>query len=259
MVLRLTSMLRQLETERENISLLVALQRDLIRLIRGAERRIAKLRADVTKETARLKNARLPKDQAKQLKKRITRLKGRVEKEQYLKFIWKCFGDGIAFIYIDKFSLKHPFYSTEDYSPKQEAGALSGKEGFKLEWQRVKEVAKAGIPAMLCDITNMLRQGDVCALIGPDPMLAEMKSSGNINKRTKRQRKSLEALGAFYAKDEARDFHGLPHTRRVEIGVPEVTHIDTLNACIKDSEGKSMSFIAPEPGLKYFCIRDIKE
>ena len=50
-------------------------------------------------------------------------------------FIWRCFGDGIAFLYIDKYALKHMLYDSTDYSVKQQAGALSGKVGFRLEWR----------------------------------------------------------------------------------------------------------------------------
>ena len=48
-------------------------------------------------------------------------------------FIWRCFRDGIAFSYLDKFAPKHAFLNTHDLEPKQRAGAMSGKEGLKTE------------------------------------------------------------------------------------------------------------------------------
>ncbi len=48
-------------------------------------------------------------------------------------YVWKCFGDSVAFAYLDPFSIKHMFFDTVDYGVKQDAGALSGKSGITAE------------------------------------------------------------------------------------------------------------------------------
>jgi hypothetical protein len=227
-----------------------------VQLITKAEANIARLRETARKTTAELKGGRLPKGETGILRKRIETYKKRIDDYQYLKFIWKCFGDGIAFIYLDKFALKHTYYDTTDYVPKQDAGALSGKAGFKQEWAILQGLKNRKIPAMLCDITNTLRHGDICVLVGPDPIPIEVKSSSHTNSRVERQVQSIKALSGFFKNDEARNFRGLPHISRVEFSPPEVTHLDALNRCIADSEGKPVSVASPEPGLHYFCMRE---
>src|ERR1700678_1992309 len=255
-ILRLVESLRRLGREPGNVEALVTLQGELVWLIKRTESKVAGLRDAVGANTAQLKGGRHPKQESNRLKKLIDEYKKRIDEHQYLKFIWKCFGDGIAFIYLDKFSLKHTFYDTTDYLPKQDAGALSGKEGLKREWAIVKKLAKNGMPAMLCDITNILRHCDVCGLLGPDPMPVEIKSSKNINERGKRQLQRIEALMNFYKHDEARNFRGVPHVRRSVFSPPEITHLDVMNECIARSEGKAVATMSPEPGLHYYCIRD---
>jgi hypothetical protein len=245
-ILGVAESLRRLEREPRNMESLVGVQGELVRLIKRTETRIAELRDAVGADTAQLKAGRHPKEESNRLRKRIDAGKKQIGDHHYLKFIWKCFGDGIAFMYLDKFALKHTFYDTTDYKPKQDAGALSGKEGFRREWAIVKKLAKSDIPAMLCDITNILRHGDVCGLSGPDPMPVEIKSSKNINER----------LRKFYKNDEARNFRGVPHVRRSEFSPPEITHVDVMNECIGASEGNAIATMSPEPGLHYYCIRE---
>jgi len=47
-------------------------------------------------------------------------------------FVWKCFGDGIANIYFDKYALKHTLYKIEDYMLKKTQDLLRAKKA--LEW-----------------------------------------------------------------------------------------------------------------------------
>ena len=37
---------------------------------------------------------------------------------QFLLFLWRCFGDGIAFIYLDKYGLKQTLYNVHNYEAK---------------------------------------------------------------------------------------------------------------------------------------------
>jgi hypothetical protein len=65
--------------------------------------------------------------------KRLSFLDSRIEGYRFLNYVWRCFGDGIAFLYMDKFALKQTFYNTENTDPKQDAGFISGKKGLVKE------------------------------------------------------------------------------------------------------------------------------
>ena len=257
-ICKLTQILRGLEENVENYEMLLALQRALVDRLRRTEKRIATLKQQCVTLNQQ-KRGRLTKDAATLVKRHIDAVKEQIQFKQHLLFIWRCFGDGIAFIYLDKYALKHMLYNTHDYTVKQSAGALSDKDGFRLEWSILQAVArKQSVPAVLCDLTNTIRHGDVCVLVGPDPIPIEVKSSKNTNLRVERQLASLQALLDFLATDKAENFRGVPNVRRVEGPVLEEVHASVMNECIARSRATGFAAISPEEGLTYVCIRDAK-
>jgi hypothetical protein len=169
-MLRITGLLRSLEASLDDVTQLLALQRDLVQCIVRAERRILVTQARRRDLQRQLKAGRPSKLESKKLRHRIAALDDQISMSQQLMFIWRCFGDGIAFSYLDKFALKHAFFNTHDLERKQRAGAVSGKEGFHNELKVVMALlCSKRLPAMLSDITNIIRHGDVCLLGGPDP------------------------------------------------------------------------------------------
>jgi hypothetical protein len=126
--------------------------------------------------------------------KRAGSLKSRLESIRQVAYIWRCFGDAIAFSYMDKFALKQCFYSAHSTNPKQGAGFLSDKLGLPAEIKFVEMALQQNVPAILTDITNTIRYGDVCLMGAPDPHLVEVKSSRNLDRRGKRQQRELEGL-----------------------------------------------------------------
>ena len=123
--------------------------------------------------------------------KRLEYLAGRIEGYRQCAYIWRSFGDAIAFIYLDTFSLKQCFYSTATTSPKQDAGFILGKEGLGNELIILDSALKQGVPALLVDLTNTIRHGDVCLLGDSDPFLIEAKLGKNLNSRGKKQKRNL--------------------------------------------------------------------
>ncbi len=252
---KLTEMLRLLEKNPHDYALLLRLQRALVAVIKRSDQRIAELKQRKCTLIQERKNGRHSKASSQALKGQIASVTEVICDAQQLLFFWRCFGDGIAFIYLDKYALKHMLYNTHDYGVKQSAGALSGKRGFKFEWARVRSLAKKQVPSILCDITNTLRHGDVCVLIGPDPMLIEVKSSTNRNTRVDRQIANLAALHKFLETDEATDFRGLDRVKRMEFPLSGVSHTSVMNECIKQSRATGFAAISPEDGLTYACFR----
>ncbi|WBY00670.1 hypothetical protein PE066_14500 [Ramlibacter tataouinensis] len=255
-VLAISADLRRLEEDLENLDLLRSLQGAITRRIKLAERRAKAAKEQTRRLKSKLRGERPPKKIASALRRQIAASEESLNAYRYLTFIWRCFGDGIAFMYLDKYALKHVYFDTVDYVVKQEPGSLSGKAGLAVEWSFVKYVLTHGVPALLCDLTNTLRHGDVCILVGPDPLLVEVKSSTNTNERIARQLESIGKLAGFFRDDEARNFRGTPHVVRTALSSTERNYFAEIGQCIKDSEVAGAATCEPEPGVRYACIRD---
>lgn len=247
-------MLHDLMQNPDNLDLLLDLQRFLISKIRQCEKRIRTNKQKLSESEKVRKYSRVKKSESIRLKASSKKLKKTIDEYKHLIFIWKCFGDGIVNIYFSKYDLKHLFYNTEDYSPKESAGFLSGKEGFKLEWSVVKGSIKMGMPCVLCDITNVIRHGDVCAPIDGTPFSIEIKSSKASSSRKDRQIQSLKSIGAFFESDVAEEFRGVKNVIRVSFDEEEVNYFNALNEAIKKSQKDKLGIVSPEEGLHYIAI-----
>ena len=94
--------------------------------------------------------------------KRSSYLKNRIEGLRQCAYVWRCFGDAIAFTYIDKFALKQCFYDTNRPVEKKDAGFIADKTGLAREIYFLETALKEKIPALLADLTNTIRHGDIC-------------------------------------------------------------------------------------------------
>ena len=165
------------------------------------------------------------------------------------------FGDAIAFLYLDRFALKHVFYNTKNTNPKQEAGFISGSTGFPFEIEAMNTLVDLGVPCVLTAVTNTIRYGDVCVLTGPDPAIIEVKASLTKDRRRARQRRSMQTLSEFYHTDEMSGFRGFPNVRR--IAVPDCeSHEAAFNYCLNEAYKKGTALVSPEPGVEYIAIAD---
>ena len=171
-------------------------------------------------------------------------------------YAWKAFGDAIAFLHCDRFALKHVYYNTHNLGARQDAGFISGSAGFAREFDVLRELLDAGIPSVLCDLTNTSRYGDVCVLAQDDPVLVEVKSSGTRDRRRARQAKRLKTLQEFYRSDVSRGLRGLPVVHRVAVGSEAVSLEDEFNACIEAAYRDGHAARTPEPGVRYVAIRE---
>lgn len=182
-------------------------------------------------------------------------LEERISEYRHLAYNWRCFGDGIAFLFMDKFALKQTFLNTDKPFAKQGAGFLSGKEGLQSEWKLVEALAARGIPALLTDLTNTIRHGDVCIMIDPDPTLIEVKS-GKLDSRGRRQSRSIRQLSEFFETDEADGLRGLGKIRRISSQTDEVLYVDVINECIATAMRSGFAWRSPEKGLYYLVVAD---
>src|SRR5262249_5336403 len=134
---------------------LKALQQLLCREIVRTEKKIRDLKADRKAITT---------IGGKQAKRRSSVLLARIEKIRHCAYVWRCFGDAIAFSYMDRFALKQTFYSTEHPHEKQSAGFLMDKVGLATEIAYLEFALERNIPALLVDLTDTIRHGDVCLM-----------------------------------------------------------------------------------------------
>jgi len=235
------------------IDLLLRIQKRLISRILRTERGLKILKDEHLRILA-LRRGRPPRGLSDALKIRAKRLSEDIERGKHLLWVWRCLGDAIPFIYHDKHALKHMLYSMEDYSVKQSAGALSGNDGRQFEARVMEGFCRRGIPAMLCDITNTLRYGDVCVMAESDPFPIEVKSSLNRNARTARQTEHLLALHAFLSTDKAENFRGTPRVERREFPMAE-TWVTKLDECLRMVRTKRSAIVRPEDGLTYVALK----
>ena len=200
--------LQYLHTHRQDLKLLLNLQFQILDRVKHTESTdlaVPRKRPRVLRY--QLKMQRLPKDAAARLKRKIVLLDGKVKQSKWMLFVWRCFGDGIAFSYLDKWSLKPLLYNVHDEIVKQAAGHVTGKAGLDSELVALNQLADAGIPVLLTDLTNCIRHGDICLLADNDPQLIEVKSSSNTNRRVERQMEDLRRIHGFLETDEAKNFH----------------------------------------------------
>lgn len=197
------------------------------------------------------------KDEASAHKKRMADKRAIIDWHLDTIFLLKCFGDALAFVYLDKHAIKHSYFDTEEYIKKPDAGFLTGKEGLVHELSLLNSALNHKVPAVLCDITNTLRYGDVCLLGMSDPKFIEAKK-GALGSRGKRQIERIAKLEDFFDKDEAVNFREQAHTIRKANLVPEVNYRAQLNECILKARADGASFVTPEEGLFYLAVYDGK-
>lgn len=240
---RAHALLRAIEANQDDFRSLKALQLLLVDEIKRGERRVRELKAE-----AKLLPSDAPSRKRKSLETRTTAA-------QTLIFLWKCFGDGIAFIYVDKYALKHTYLHATNRNPKQSAGFLLDKQGFESEWLLLESALSHNVPAVLADLTNTIRHGDLCLLGSSDPFLIEVKSSNTKNSRGRRQRQDLEILQEFFENDHSNRLRGMSNVYREQHVLPEVTYGAELNGAIERCIVEDIGIARPEAGLMYIALR----
>ncbi len=237
-----------LHTLRANLDDLVTLrdfQQLLLREIIQAERHIFTLKTEL-KTLDRTVHSTA---------KRSSYLQNRIDGFRQCTFIWRCFGDAIAFLYMDKFALKQCFYSTDNMNAKQDAGFIAGKAGLASELAMLDSALEHNVPALLVDLTNTIRHGDICLMGASDPYLIEVKASKKLDRRGIKQKRSLEKLHSFYEMDKSDGLRGFSNVRRVAYQTPEHTCVDQINECIAEAVNVGYAVREPERGLTYMVVK----
>ena len=169
-------------------------------------------------------------------------------------YYWKAFGDAVAFLYCDRFALKHVYYNTHNPNVRQDAGFISGSAGFEKELDALRKLVEAGYPCVLCDLTNTIRYGDICIMVQDDPILIEVKSSRTKDRRRTRQLRNMKTLREFYKSDASSGLRGFPSVYRIATRSVPYSFEEELNECIDESYERDYALKSPEPGVCYIAI-----
>jgi hypothetical protein len=249
---QLFDLLRRIEQDDEDIPALMQSNGMILAEILRAERAVQRHRDRHRALTRALKTERADKAGARQLRTQIKRTSAAAAAQEDMIYIWKSFGDALAFLYLDRFSIKHAYFEIDKLGVKRDAGMLGGKKGLAAEVNFLAEAAAAKVPAILCDVTNVLRYGDVCLLGASDPVIIEVKSSERLNARAKRQLDKLQRLNEFLETDRAQSLRGfVGPTARVALTRPPRDNVGALNACIGEAKTCGEAVARPEPGITY--------
>lgn len=242
--------LQALHAAPHDLALLESLQVSLLESIKRTERRISIIRNRHTEQKRTLHTARLPKADASRVKTSIRRCESSIKHYLWLLSIWRAFGDGIAFIYLDKWAVKPLLYNIENPDAKSPPGSVLGKSGQRRELAVLRQIISSGVPALLTDITNCIRHGDVCLLDQPDPMLLEVKSSRNTNARTDRQASNINSIHEYLATDEARNVRSAEHVRRMALPSRELHYRELFDLAIAGARTNGSYSVTPEPAIR---------
>jgi len=246
-------MLNGLDPISSNLDPLVDIQCYILKRILHTEKKISDKKEELKELKATLRIKSSSKEKSKNIKTKCSGLQKSIDDYYFLLYVWRCFGDGIAFKYLSKWNLKRLMFKSDNPDIKQSSGSIGGKKGIVNEFALLLEAKANGVPALLCDLTNTIRHGDICLLGAGDPYVLEAKSSNNTNKRVKRQLRSIDNIHS-YLKNDAGDIAGVEGMKRVDLIVEERHHNDSINIAIDYAiSGKNCS-INPEKGVHYIGI-----
>jgi len=218
-------------------------QNDLIRTIIRIEKKIRKNKEMI----AGLKESiSIDFEQQRRYSKHIASLRKKNEDYKDIISFLKLMGDGIAFLYIDRFDIKPLAF-------KQGSGFVSGKTGLEMEKKVLRGAYESGKIAILNDVTNSLRYGDITI---PDviPIAIEVKTGKKRNKRVIRQADKHKKVMDYLINDRV---DGLYHEETMErhcCHSNPKNNIDEINQVIDKAYENGYNFTKIEEGLYYCAI-----
>lgn len=252
-ILTFKNKIDNIDSESSDFQPLLDFQLYLIKQIIRDEERLRRKKDELVGLRRSLRDKALGKRDSRELKELIVRRKEAVAGNKYLLYLWRCFGDGLVFKFISKWNLKRFLYEADSSEIKQKSGYIHGKDGIKQELTLLTHAINSNVPAVLCDLTNVIRHGDLCLLGASDPVVIEVKSSKNRNKRVERQLASINKLQK-YLEEDVGDVGGVEGMRRIEIHGEERHHGKAFNKALDLSKDRPYAKLNPEKGLFYIAL-----
>ncbi len=238
-----------LQKNTDDMLLLLRIQKKILHHIKNAESKIKKINISIVEEKVNKRNRNKTTD-----KNSLNLLLKRKDFYRNLIVLWKSFGDALLFVYISKFNAKRLLYDS-NFHLLPDSGFILGKKGSRLEYNIAKGLLRNNFPVVLCDITNVIRHGDICFLGSNDPFPFEVKSSSNSNKRVKRQKEKLKELLRLFHTDTI-IVDEVAVGRRVEVSdsIDNEHHMLAMNNIIQKSLEGNSYYEEVESGLYYIAV-----
>ena len=252
-ILTFKNKLDSIDAESSDLQPLLDFQSYLIKQIIRDEKRLKRRKDELVTLKRGLRDKGLGKKEAKAVKELIKRRKESIAGNKYLLYLCRCFGDGLVFKFISKWNLKRFLYESDSAEIKQASGNIGGKDGLEQELALLIDAIKNNVPAVLCDLTNVIRHGDLCLLGASDPVVIEVKSSKNRNKRIERQLESIRKIHK-YLEDDVGEVGGVEGMQRVELHDEERHHGEAFNKALELSKDRPYVKLNPEEGLHYIVL-----
>ncbi len=230
---------------------ILELQETLIKKITYVELRIKRLKTSIKelKKTLGMKQTGPNKVDSQKMKDRIALYYDQIEGYQELLIIFRWIGDAIVFSFIDRWDIK-------PLSHKERSGFLSGKIGAQRERRILRGLFKSGYIAILTDLTNCLRYGDIFVFTENRPFqIFEVKSSKNISMRVIRQMGDSQRILDYISSDGTNFLYGKEaNVQRIAAHGDPKYYIDQINDVINEAIEKSICYKEVEDGLYYLAI-----
>ncbi|APC41037.1 hypothetical protein A7L45_13605 [Clostridium estertheticum subsp. estertheticum] len=229
----------------ENMKLAYDIQMSLLDRILKIENEIKSNKGKITRNKGITKDKNTTNDTRRKLSTESKNLKDEsINLKEDIKRLREI-GDSLAFAYFNKHDLKTLCW-------KQTAGFIGGKEGLKKELYELKSIFESGRFAILNDITNSLRYGDITIEKEGKPYLLEIKSSDNRNNRIIRQEKGLDEKMEVIQNDYIENFEETNQTfKRVHTNKQEINYKEDLQLLIEEAFLKGKIIKEMEEGLTY--------
>lgn len=194
----------------------------------------------------------IDKTEAKRAKDTIAWHSSRIKEYQLFLITFRSIVDGLAFTYLDKWDIKQLAF-------KERSGFISDKSGLKFELKILRLAFSLGNVALLNDLTNCLRHGDVTILSNGRHLFVEAKSGRRKDTRAQSQESKLKDIMLYLRSGKSDKFHAVGGHEaefiRLPIHGPELNHRDELNSIIASARRSpdSYSLVEVEPGLHYLA------
>ena len=249
-VLSLIGQLKQLELDPANCGLSLKLQLALRSKIVAVERTIRTQDKQIVEFKRAIRAGGRSKQESQKVKARLAHAREHRGDNDALIRRLRAIGDGIAYLYFDRWDLKPLAF-------KESPGFISGKQGGVLEVAVLRRLLRNGIPAVLSDITNVLRYGDVVVADGGPPRFIEVKKSRLQDARRVRQFARVTKIAEYLHADKTDELYGhVGAVQRKALSEAPQYHVDQFNELIAAAyaNGEGIAFREFEPGQLFFAM-----
>lgn len=225
-IIGLFKLLNEIKGTPDDIIKSLNIQLTLIKKITYIEKRIAKEKGNIDKIRLDI-NSTENKLLKIKLSKAINYKRSLIFEYKRIIHIYKSIGDGLAFIYVNKYDIKPLIF-------KQESGFISGKKGLRKEVEILKSIFDEGRIALLNDITNCLKYGDITVPVDGFPVIIEVKNKKIYSKRNNRQQEGIKKVMEYLITDETENlYNDVGRMKRENLMVEEKNYINKLNTIIE--------------------------